>query len=82
MSDNRCFTTDMVVNISFIRFVDSLTLKQLLIYSNDELYHKFIGCLNQNILFKQKTVSTIIKEFVNSELFKQRTILIQLLLKW
>jgi SpoVK/Ycf46/Vps4 family AAA+-type ATPase len=72
---------DTYSNTSFIRFVDSLTLKQLLIYSNEELYHKFIGCLNQNILFKQKTVSTIIKEFVNSELFKQRTILIQLLLK-
>ena len=68
-------------NGDFSRFVDSLTLKQLLVYSNDELYHKFIGCLNQNILFKQKTVSTIIKEFVNSDLFKQRTILIQLLLK-
>lgn len=65
----------------FDRFVDSLTLKQLLVYSKDELYHKYIGCINQNILFKQKTISTIIKEFVNSELYKQRTILIQLLLK-
>jgi len=65
----------------FDRFVDSLSLKQLMIYSKDELYHKYIGCINQNVLFKQKTVSTIIKEFVNSELHKQRTILIQLLLK-
>jgi ATP-dependent Lon protease len=65
----------------FQRFINSLTLKQLLVYSKDELYHKYIGCINQNLLFKQKTISTIIKEFVNSELYKQRTILIQLLLK-
>ena len=65
----------------FNRFINSLTLKQLLVYSKDELYHKYVGCINQNILFKQKTISTIIKEFVNSELYKQRTILIQLLLK-
>ena len=65
----------------FERFVNSLTLKQLLVYSKDELYHKYIGCINQNLLFKQKTISTIIKEFVNSELYKQRTLLIQLLLK-
>lgn len=65
----------------FNRFVNSLTLKQLIIYNKDELYHKYIGCVNQNVLFKQKTVSTIIKEFVNSDLHKQRTILIQLLLK-
>jgi hypothetical protein len=72
---------DMYKSEDFDRFVDSLSLKQLMIYSKDELYHKYIGCINQNVLFKQKTVSTIIKEFVNSELHKQRTILIQLLLK-
>ena len=65
----------------FDRFVESISLKQLLVYNKEELYHKYIGCINQNQLFKQKTVSTIIKEFVNSELYKQRTILIQLLLK-
>ena len=74
-NDDRYKTND------FNRFVNSITLKQLLVYNKDELYHKYIGCINQNVLFKQKTVSTIIKEFVNSELYKQRTILIQLLLK-
>jgi ATP-dependent Lon protease len=74
-NDDRYKTND------FSRFVNSITLKQLLVYNKDELYHKYIGCINQNVLFKQKTISTIIKEFVNSELYKQRTILIQLLLK-
>ena len=72
---------DTYKNDDFNRFVRSISLKQLLVYSKDELYHKYIGCVNQNVLFKQKTVSTIIKEFVNSDLYKQRTILIQLLLK-
>jgi hypothetical protein len=72
---------DNYKSADFNRFVNSISLKQILVYNKDELYHKYIGCINQNVLFKQKTVSTIIKEFVNSELYKQRTILIQLLLK-
>ncbi len=65
----------------FSRFVDCLTIKELLIYSNDELYNKFIGYINQINLIKQKTVSTIVKEFINNDLYAQRNTLIQLLLK-
>jgi len=65
----------------FNRFVSSLSLKEILIYDKKELFHKFVGYCNQNKLMKQKTISEIIKEFLNADLYKQRTILIQLLLK-
>ena len=66
---------------SFERFVESLTLKEILVYDNSELYNRYIGCINQVALIKQKTVSQVTKEFIANELYGQRTTLIQLLLK-
>ena len=65
----------------FNRFCKSLTLKELLVYDNNELYQRYTGYLNQTKLFKTKTISQIVKEFIGSELYTQRKILIQLLMK-
>ena len=66
---------------TFDRFITILTIKELLIYSEEELYNRYVGYLNQLSLIKQKTVSQVVKEFINSELYNQRTMLTQLLLK-
>jgi len=58
-----------------------LTLKEIVVYSNDELISKFEGYMNQIILVKQKTISQVVKEFINNDLFGQRLTLIQLLIK-
>ena len=68
-------------NKTFMRFVDSLTLKELLIFNSQELHAKFMGHINQVNLVKQKPMQQIVKEFVNNELYLQRLLLIQLLLK-
>ena len=65
----------------FERFVNTLTIKELLIYGNDELYQKFIGYLTQVNLIKQKPISQNVKEFISCELYGQRRTLIQLLMK-
>lgn len=65
----------------FTRFISIITLKDLLIYSNDELYNRFIGYLNQHNLIKKKTISQVVKEFITSELYLQRKFLITLLIK-
>jgi ATP-dependent Lon protease len=65
----------------FQRFIQSLTLKELIVYSIDELNHKYQGHMNQVILIKQKSISQVVKEFMNSDLYGQRNTLIQLLLK-
>ena len=46
-----------------------------------KLYLRYIGYINQLHLIKQKTVSQVTKEFINSELYSQRTTIIQLLIK-
>ena len=72
---------DFIEDDTFNNYLSSLNMKELLIYSNDELYNKYVGIINQLELFKQKPVSQIVKEFINGELYYQRTVLIQLLLK-
>ena len=65
----------------FDRFLESLTIKEILIYSDSELYQRFVGYLNQTNLIKQKPISQNVKEFIGSELYGQRRTLIQLLMK-
>ena len=65
----------------FDRFILSLTLKELIVYNNDELYNRYVGYINQINLLKQKAISNIVKEFISSDLYGQRTTIIQLLIK-
>jgi ATP-dependent Lon protease len=65
----------------FQRYIQSLTLKEIIVYSNTELLHKYIGYVSQLKLIKQKPISQVVKEFLNNELYGQRSTLIQLLLK-
>ena len=66
---------------AFSRFKSNLTLRDLLVYSQSELYSRFMGFMNQVILIKQKSISQIVNEFITLELYAQRTMLMQLLLK-
>jgi endopeptidase La len=66
---------------TFVRFVECLTLKELLVFGSQELQTKFMGHINQVNLVKQKPMQQIVKEFVNNELYLQRLLLIQLLLR-
>jgi len=65
----------------FQRFIFSVTLKELIVYSTTELINKYQGYLSQVLLIKQKPISQVVKEFINSDLYGQRNTLIQLLLK-
>ena len=68
-------------NNNWFNFILSLTLKDLFIYSINEIYNKYENIINQLILIKQKPIAQVIKEFMNSELYNQRNMLIQLLIK-
>jgi|SaaInlV_150m_DNA_5_1039734.scaffolds.fasta_scaffold00862_4 ATP-dependent Lon protease len=80
IEDNKPKDPDFLTK-AFVRFKNCLSLKELLVYNNEELYNRFIGYLNQVHLIKQRTISQIVKDFISSELYNQRTTLIQLLLK-
>lgn len=76
----ECIPKD--IEMSYLkRFINSLTLKDILIYSNDELYNRYIGHLNQHNLIKKKSIAQIVKEFITSDLFIQRNLIITLLIK-
>jgi ATP-dependent Lon protease len=66
---------------TFQRFVHSITLKELLVYSTAELLYKYTGYVTQISLLKQKPINQIVKEFVSNDLYGQRNTLIQLLMK-
>ena len=66
---------------TFQRFTHSITLKELLVYSTDELITKYQGYLSQISLIKQKPVTQVVKEYMNSDLYGQRNTIIQLLMK-
>ena len=74
-------TDEIFDNATFNKFLDALTLKEICIYNNDELYNRYTGYINQAKLIKGKTINQIVKEFLNGELYSQRTTLIQLLIQ-
>lgn len=65
----------------FARFLSCLTIKDLLVYNDDEIVNRYIGYCNQVSLIKQKTITQVTKEFLGNELYLQRSTLMQLLLR-
>jgi len=65
----------------FTNFINSLTLKDFLIYANNEEFlKKFLGINNQVNTIKQKPISSVIKEFIADDMYSKRNVLINLLL--
>jgi ATP-dependent Lon protease len=66
---------------TFNRFIESLNLKDYLISEPHEIYSKYAGCLSNLNTSRQKTITQVVKEFIGSDLFMKRNIIIQLLVK-
>jgi ATP-dependent Lon protease len=67
--------------LMFQNFMDSLILKDYLIYDYSEIYNKFIGIVSQVNTIKQRTISQTIKDFISDDIYLKRLTLIQLLVK-
>jgi ATP-dependent Lon protease len=66
---------------TFNNFIMSLTLKDYLTNSNFiDIYNKYNGYLNQYKSIKQKTLAHTVNDFISSDLYIKRNILIQLLI--
>ena len=68
------------MNEIFTRYVSSLSTKELLVYSDAELYNRYIGIINSVVLLKQKQVSILVKDFITDDLYNQRFTIIKFLL--
>jgi ATP-dependent Lon protease len=66
---------------NFKRFIQSLNLKDYLIFETHEIYSKYMGYLSQLKNIRQKTITQTVKDFVSSDLFMKRNIIVQLLVK-
>ena len=60
-------------------YVKTVILKEWLVYSETELFHKFKGYDSQLKLIKQKSIAQVINDFVNNDLYSQRLVLILML---
>jgi len=80
IKDNVPHSSDFQCD-TFKRYVQSLNLKDYLIYETHEIYSKYMGYLSNLNTIRQKTISQVVKEFVASELFVKRSTIIQLLIK-
>ncbi len=62
------------------RYVNTLTLKDYLIYGNEDIYKKY-GCIFTEINWvKQNKLDTIIKKFVDLDIFEKRSMLLNMLI--
>ena len=65
---------------SFKKFINSLSLKDFLIYDNNDIYSKYSGYCSLNNNIKQKQISNIVKEFINDDIYNKRNTIISLLI--
>jgi hypothetical protein len=77
--------TDMANNLDIIekdiiiKLLESFSLKEILIFGNEDIQKKMIGCITEVNNIKQTKLDITIKKFIDLEYNSQRNILINLL---
>jgi len=66
---------------TFDRYIQSLNLKDYLIFEPQQIYSKYAGYLSHLNTLRQNPITQVVKEFISSELYVKRTVIIQLLVK-
>ena len=77
---NNCPTESWFSMDYFKRFVEALSLKDILILDRAEIYSKYVGFLSISKTLGQKNLSQIVKDFVSCDSYGKRTFLIQYLI--
>lgn len=63
-----------------VRIIDCMTLKEILIYSSDDIYKKYNSVLSEVNIVKQNKINITIKIFLDMDIYSQRSMLINLFL--
>ena len=77
---NNTPQTEHFMNISFTIFINSLTLRDLLVYELNALYDLFIGYNTYIKQLNNKPISKITREFMSQDLYEKRMLLLKLLI--
>ena len=64
----------------FDRYLSSLTLKDCLIYSPQEIINRYVGNVTQSKMLKQKNFTQTVKDFILNDLYSKRGAIMQLLI--
>ena len=67
-------------DVMFKEYINSLTLKHLLVYQEKILYRRYLKITYKVCQIKERTISNTIREFLNLSLYEQRYILLALLM--
>ncbi len=67
-------------NNLFLSYLNTLRIKDKLIYNSEEIYYKYEGILTYYKLLKNTLLNKTIQDFINEDMYTQRSILIKLLL--
>jgi hypothetical protein len=63
----------------FHKFIETISLKDLLIYKYNEIYGKYIGYVSNLNSIRLKSINQTVKEFMSGDLYSKRLMIIQLL---
>ena len=69
-----------VIEDLLVRLIDCLTLKDILLYSNEDVYKKYNSILSEIHVIKQNKINITIKLFLDLDIYSQRSMLINLFL--
>ena len=64
----------------FYKFIETISLKDLLIYKYNEIYGKYIGYISNLNSIRLKSINQTVKEFISCDLYSKRLMILQLLI--
>ena len=72
---------DLNINTKFVNsYIVQLSLRDILIYDTNELIEQIKAAYNMVLEYKEKTISSVVKDFLNKPIYEQRNIIIYFLL--
>ena len=78
--NNNQLADSLKCQVIWSNFKMNLSLRDILVYNEEELYNKFIGIFSQINQLEKKPLNDIVSDFIGSECFIQRNTLIYLLM--
>lgn len=73
-------TLNHPVDANFNRYVESLMLKDYMIYSAHDIHSKYAGIQSNLTTVKTQSISAIVKDFISGDMYFKRSMIMQLLI--
>lgn len=75
---NNLNNNELYVKESWDLYYNNLSLKDLIIYNCEELFNKYVYIMTQINIYENKTINSLVQDFIGNDLFGQRNMLINL----